>query len=308
MALYAFDGTGNLDKSGNEIGDPKDSNVLVLFRGYGNAADRNEDAHAATGSLYLTGIGNRAKEFVGKEIAEAFGIGGHRRVNDALARLDRNFAAGDTVIDVVGFSRGAATAISFANKLAERHPERQIRFIGVFDIVGEFGLPGKLLNAGHNLNFPPNVLRCYHAMALDEHRGVFQLTRLSDSVPDDKKDRLMEVWFRGVHSDVGGGNGNEAINTFSLNWMYRMARLNLLPISDAAIEANLKRRTKDPMVDHKFEVGPKRRIRNSDFVHISVRDEPGEMRNNPGPGLARIDDDGNIVQRAAGASGAASGT
>jgi hypothetical protein len=93
--------------------------------------------------------------------------------------MDKNFAAGDEVIDIVGFSRGAALAIAFANKLAKNHPERSIRFIGVFDIVGEFGAPGQFINLDFNLKMPPNVTRCYHAMALDEHRAVFQLTRLS---------------------------------------------------------------------------------------------------------------------------------
>lgn len=69
-------------------------------------------------------------------VAEAFGIGGHRRVEQAMARLKRNRRNGDSTVDVVGFSRGAAIAISFANDVAEELPDQRIRFIGVFDVVG----------------------------------------------------------------------------------------------------------------------------------------------------------------------------
>src|SRR6185436_15222611 len=101
------------------------------------------------------------------------------------------------------------------------------------DVVGEFGLPGEHVNAGHNLKFPPNVLHCYHAMALDESRLLFPLTRLTGT-GSNEENRLQEVWFRGVHSDVGGGNGNRGLNWIALNWMYENARRNGLPITDAA--------------------------------------------------------------------------
>ena len=129
-----------------------------------------------------------------------------------MDRLALNCDAGDTTIDVIGFSRGAALAISFANEVARKLPTLSIRFIGVWDIVGEFGLPGRFVNAGHDLRLPPNAKRVYHAMALDEARSVFQLTRLCGTGRDEDE-RLVEVWFRGVHSDIGGGNGN-----FGLNW------------------------------------------------------------------------------------------
>jgi len=79
MALYAFDGTGNEDKDG----DTKDSNVLWFFRGYDDPL-RNDDSKKDRGSLYLKGIGTRAREFLGKTIGEAFGLGGHKRIRQAL--------------------------------------------------------------------------------------------------------------------------------------------------------------------------------------------------------------------------------
>ena len=38
-----------------------------------------------------------------------------------------------------------------------------------------------------------------------------------------------EVWFRGVHSDVGGGNDNHALNDITLRWMLRKAIATFRP-------------------------------------------------------------------------------
>ena len=106
MALYAFDGTGDADTDRVS----RDSNVLDFFRAY-DGGPKNEDPSLRIGSLYLKGIGNRDRSFVGDRPAQAFGVGGHRRVRQALDRLENNFETGDSVVDVIGFSRGAALAV-----------------------------------------------------------------------------------------------------------------------------------------------------------------------------------------------------
>jgi len=53
MALYAFDGTGNEDET-------NDTNVLEFFRGHQDP-HTNDDTGELVGSLYLKGIGTRAK-------------------------------------------------------------------------------------------------------------------------------------------------------------------------------------------------------------------------------------------------------
>jgi hypothetical protein len=293
MALYAFDGTGNDDRDDDLF----DSNVIEFFNAYSDP-DKNQDPDKKRGSLYFKGIGTRAKTPLGMAISEATGIGGHDRVHQALDRLERNVAAGDTTIDVMGFSRGAALAISFANKVAQKHKRLSIRFVGVWDVVGQFGVPGRHINAGHDLGWPPNVTRCCHAMALDERRLLFPLTRLAGP-GNPAGTRLLEVWFRGVHSDVGGGNGNAGLNWITLNWMFENARREGLPLSETAIAANLVHRAAAQQIsDHKVEIGPPRSILPMDLVHTSVRIEPGlpdRPHNNPPVGLARIDDAGTIT-------------
>jgi uncharacterized protein (DUF2235 family) len=296
MALYAFDGTGNEDKADDEK-HGFDSNVLDFFRAYDDPA-ANDDPKKELGSLYLKGIGKAARTFAGDKVAEAFGFGGHKRIRQMMERLENNFEAGDQTIDVIGFSRGAALAISFANEIAKKLPTVSIRFIGVWDIVGEFGVAGEHINAGHNLNMPPNVLHCYHAMALDECRAFFQLTRLAGSGVNEAG-RLIEVWFRGVHSDVGGGNGNFGLNWIALNWMYENAKRHNLGMSQEKIASNLKRQTASPLIsEHKVAAGPERKIRTADLLHASVQLDPTvdkRQRNDPKIPLARIDDAGVVT-------------
>jgi uncharacterized protein (DUF2235 family) len=293
MALYAFDGTGNEDRDG----DDRDSNVCDFFKGYQDA-NRNDDPGKSIGSLYLKGIGTRAKTLVGEGASEAFGIGGHRRVRQMIDRLENNIEHGDPIVDVIGFSRGAALALSFGNEVAKKLPSVTIRFMGLWDVVGEFGAPGRFINAGHDLHFPSNVQRCYHAMALDERRLLFPLTRLG--LGRDSTGRLCEVWFRGVHSDVGGGNGNGGLNWIALNWLYHAAVREQLPIDPVAIAANLALKALPQQIsDHKVEAGPPRTIFDTDVLHASVMLTPGiagRPHNNPRVALSRIDDEGHIVE------------
>ena len=296
MALYAFDGTGNDDKPDTEEGG-FDSNVLAFFRAYGDP-DKDFNETQDTGSLYLNGIGQRAKTKPGSVLSKALGLGGHRRLGIMVNRLEANREVGDTTVDVIGFSRGAALAVSFANDVARKFPDVSIRFMGLFDVVGQFGLPGTHLNAGHELSLPKNVKICRHAMALDEGRSLFPLTRLCDDTGK-PADSLVEVWFRGVHSDVGGGNGNRGLNWLALHWMYLNAKRAGLPIDDAAIAANLADQGLPRQIrDHKLELTKKRTFFATDCLHSSVQlveGVAGRPHNNPSMPLRRMNDDGEFV-------------
>jgi uncharacterized protein (DUF2235 family) len=293
MALYAFDGTGNEDQEDAT----RDSNVCDFFTAYEDPL-KNDDTSKERGSLYIKGIGQLANTRTGDALASALGFGGHRRVRKAMDRLENNIEAGDRTIDIVGFSRGAALAISFANEIAKKMPRESIRFIGVWDIVGQFGAPGEHINAGHDLDFPPNVAHCFHAMALDESRLFFPLTRLGKGRNTSSK--LHEVWFRGVHSDVGGGNGNRGLNWVALNWMYEAARRCGLPLNAAAVAQNLADKAMAQQISaHKLDAGRIRVILNGDLLHSTVQLTPGitgRPHNNPTFPCARIDDAGLISE------------
>jgi uncharacterized protein (DUF2235 family) len=296
MALYAFDGTGNEDQED----DTRDSNVVHFFSAYIDP-NKNDDPAKEIGSLYMKGIGRRARTHVGLSVAEAFGIGGHQRVRQAMDRLENNIEAGDDVVDVVGFSRGAALAMSFANEVATKMPNVQIRFVGVFDIVGQFGVPGRFIQAGHILTLPTNVKCCRHAMAMDESRELFPLTRLCRN-DGSHGDELVELWFRGVHSDVGGGNGNRGLNCIALNWLFANALREGLPIDKKAIERNLADKTEQTKISkHDLDLRHRRKFFASDCLHSSVvlsDGRPDREHNNPSSALRRMDDAGAFVTEA----------
>ena len=115
-----------------------------------------------------------------------------------------------------------------------------IGFMGLWDTVGAFGIPLNIIlpfqkwNPGYKLGVPPNVTRCYHALALDERRESFTVTRLNAGGADP---RIEERWFRGVHSDVGGGNKNLALSHITLKWMLQKAIEFNLPISARKLKA-----------------------------------------------------------------------
>ena len=78
-------------------------------------------------------------------------------------------------------------------------------------MVSAFGIPINLIipfqeiNLGYDLTLPENVESCFHAQALDEYRQAFRVTRLDSGHTNPK---IEEIWFRAVHTDVGGGTGN----------------------------------------------------------------------------------------------------
>ena len=65
--------------------------------------------------------------------------------------------------------------------------------------------------------------KAFHAMSLDEDRSLFGLSRYRGA---------REVWFPGVHSDVGGGYpaGERAFSNNALRWMAYHARARNVPL------------------------------------------------------------------------------
>ena len=230
MALYAFDGTWNSEKTDDNTA--TNTNVVRFKNAY--------QANSGVQECYVAGIGTRHK-LIGRIIGGAFGAGELPRLNEAYDRLCENWVGGDEVVDIIGFSRGAATVLDFCHLVQDRgirrpgtnnvvEPNPMIRFVGVWDVVPAFGLGffgNTVLNFGHRLTLPTKRIEyCFHALALDERRPSFIPIRLAGAY---------EVWFRGVHSDIGGGNGNRGLNDISLKWLMAKAQDAGLPISDADI-------------------------------------------------------------------------
>jgi len=275
MALYAFDGTWNKD----EVDDAADTNV-VRFR----------EVYAGAEFEYVKGVGTRFGA-VGRVMGGLLGSGGRHRIHEMYDALCENWKKGDKDIDIVGFSRGAALAVHFANKIAKQGIEGEtakpkIRFLGLWDVVGSFGLSLDTIVNFHDINLGWNidevadcVEHCFHAMALDERRESFGVTRLD---PEHKLDNVREVWFRGVHSDIGGGNFNVKRSNIALKWMLDNARACGVPINDSvAKEPKYFDEDRDAPVSENKDVkrDPRRKVEDGDEIHESARPlvlAPGE--------------------------------
>jgi hypothetical protein len=74
----------------------------------------------------------------------------------------------------------------------------------------------------------PHVRTIRHALAIDERRAKFRTNRVHPVPGQDIK----EVWFAGVHSDVGGGYSADqsGLSRVCLRWMLREAIANDLRV------------------------------------------------------------------------------
>ncbi len=269
MALYAFDGTWNSD----DEKDSKDTNVIRFRELYQGKTE------------YISGVGTRFG-VVGRILGGIFGSGGKTRIKEMSEKLAANWENGDEVVDVIGFSRGAALAVHFANTIGEDGVELsngktinpKVRFLGVWDIVGSFGLSFDTplinfqdINLGWDINYiGKNVDKCSHAMALDERRETFNVTRLD---PENKFDNIEEQWFRGVHSDIGGGNENPNRSNIALQWMIGEAVQCGVPI-DLSKAKEEKYKKIDLMAkiseNTDIQIDPRREVKQGDKIHFTA--------------------------------------
>ena len=293
MALYAFDGTWNKDKPGTE----RDTNVLWFHNAYGE------------NKFYQAGVGTRLGK-LGRIIGGITGAGGRSRGRKARRKLEASFKRGDTTIDVVGFSRGAALALHFVNKINDKGVETKegvvfpkVRFLGLWDTVAAFGAPDVPANIGWELDLPNCVEYCCHALALDERRHAFKPERLEEQVEDTGDEGVLhECWFRGVHSDVGGGNKNTGLSSIALDWMFSHARRRGIQLDTAGVKKNRARMNPKATITKGKESAGKEKfrvVRATDPVHESVRYRPDSKtrrHNNPPAGAAVVSNTGRQVR------------
>ncbi|MFI6869640.1 DUF2235 domain-containing protein [Nocardia sp. NPDC050406] len=106
------------------------------------------------------------------------------------------------------------------------HPERpKINFLGVFDTVGAMGIPGITAwrHRFHDVRLSSTVHCARQALAIDERRRAFEPCLWEVPVEINEKyrrtDRVKQVWFEGVHSDIGGGYPECGLADTTLRWM-----------------------------------------------------------------------------------------
>lgn len=237
--LYAFDGTWN-----------DDSEPTAWTNVYRLATCRFRER-----GRYYPGVGSWADakgSVLTRLIGGAFGNGLSDIIGAAFRDWLRDREHGVTVIDVIGFSRGAMAAIDFAGKIREferahRVPSQQraqLRFLGLLDTVDAIGLPDVDWDPFYHQHPPTGKLgfaRAVHAVALHETRATFQVREVHhmDAV----------VGFIGDHSDIGGGWRQRGLSEYVLRWMFDQAE-----IAGVDWDRNLRHvsgRTDDRLLPHR---------------------------------------------------------
>lgn len=250
-----------IDGTGNEFGDDN-SNVAKLCQTLVQDERQWLFYHPGVGTMGAPNAGGRLAREWTKIKGLAFGAGLLDLTGDAYRFLMNAYAEGDHIY-LFGFSRGAyaARALSgmlhmygllhrgnegqiryvthmfaertrargrFAEKIEVAAAFRQtfgreiaIHFCGLWDTVSSVGWiydPLKLPYTAVN----PILSRGRHAVSIDERRCFFRDNLWGPSLPGQD---LRQVWFAGVHSDVGGSypEPESGLSKLALRWMLREA-------------------------------------------------------------------------------------
>lgn len=123
-----------------------------------------------------------------------------------------------------------------------------VRMIGVWDTVGSLGIPGLLFELLNEKKYGfldtalhPCVQGAYHAVSIDERRLQFEPTLWTNPDGSDRvNDAQMEqVWFPGVHGDVGGSYAPSDLSDIPLAWMMQKAMQCGLTFKQTALKQYL---------------------------------------------------------------------
>ena len=240
--VFCFDGTGNEPSNAREFKEDQSvSNVLKLHVLMGGvfAGPARLPAQSAINprqlNFYYNGIGTRGESrlpllgdlytavraSLNKLVAPSWGDAKHI-LEDARRHLDANYSTGDKLA-VFGYSRGAALARKFASMVLRDYEDRAVDFLGAFDTVAAMDgvhRKGEAISSDvvfENGTLNPRIRRAVHLLAIDEDRVTFTPTLMNRDAAH--PDRILEVWFPGVHGDVGGGYWLDGLSDMALAFM-----------------------------------------------------------------------------------------
>jgi uncharacterized protein (DUF2235 family) len=227
--VICYDGTSNEYRQNN-------TNVVRTFEAI--VRDNRQIGFYDPGVGTLSIFGRRIGRLIGIALGLMFGYGIKKNIEDGYEYLMDMFEPGDKVF-IFGFSRGAYTAralagmvhqfgvlqkgsknlIPYVSKMYFRKDKDKdfplisrfkatfsndckIHLIGLWDTVGALGY--NLSKQFTNLVLNPDIKFGLHAISIDEKRRPFKVVLWDENkkVPGQV---IEQVWFAGVHSEVGGG-------------------------------------------------------------------------------------------------------
>jgi uncharacterized protein (DUF2235 family) len=269
------------DGTGNGFDNPEnDSNVVKLYNTLAIGPTQIAYYHPGVGTLGAPTARNRLEKEWSRVKGLGFGSGLLDNCADAYRYLMNKYEEGDRIF-LFGFSRGAYTAraiggllhvfglleagndglipyilrlYSKITKEARRGTptfkaednfkyafsrEVNVHFCGLWDTVSSYGWinsPIELPFAGQN----PVIATGRHAISIHEHRCCFQSNLWGEPLAHQD---IRQVWFSGVHSDVGGSyvESQAGLSKIAFEWMLVEAWIAKLEIDDERAEVVLGR-------------------------------------------------------------------
>jgi len=139
-----------------------------------------------------------------------------------------------------------------------------IECLGVWDTVGALGIPETIvsrLGIGKaqkerlrflDTNLSDKIAVALHGIAIDEKRAPFRPTlwQYKEGSDAPAKHTVEQVWFPGVHSDLGGGYKKHDLSDNALRWMIdRVAALTSLRLDQSHVALRDGDKSDGPMHD-----------------------------------------------------------
>ena len=159
-----------------------------------------------------------------------------RRVG--LIRQDAGVTIDDAYAAYTKWKTNPAAAEAFK---AKNSRDVKIKLVGVWDTVGSLGVPvGLTLKTisppdYHDVELGPHIENAIHAVSIDEQRWDFQPTYFNPALKQPGQ-TLEQVFFPGVHSDVGGGyDDDHRLGDITLAWLAKHAYDKGLLLADTSI-------------------------------------------------------------------------
>ena len=210
-------GTGYGGKLGFGIGASGIEVGARVLEGYAFLVEHYEPGD----EIYLFGFSRGA--FQARSLAGFIALVG-------IAKRGNGFSS-DEAWQAYRAGKGEADEATLAKLRTAAHFPAPIKLVGVWDTVGNLGNPlmpwGRIAKRFrfHDTRLTETTDVGLHALSIDEKRGPFRPTMwtLPTGASLRQGQHAEQVWFAGVHADVGGGYKATALSDIALLWMAERA-------------------------------------------------------------------------------------
>jgi uncharacterized protein (DUF2235 family) len=248
------------DGTANEFSTDRTNVLKLAFAADKDQESQLVYYHPGIGTMAPAGLFTAIGQWTARMAGKAFGYGLKSDLRDVYAFIMNHYHEGDRLY-IFGFSRGAYTAravtallhgygllgpgndalVPYAIRLlwkankAKTDAQRAVyfglaqqfraslsvgaikpHFLGIWDTVSSVGWIANPLSLPYTHSLP-DLETVRHAVSIDERRAFFRTNLIA---LDPNRD-MQEVWFPGVHCDVGGGYAEDesGLSKLALEWM-----------------------------------------------------------------------------------------